>query len=280
MRRWFLVCLCSIGATGGACSARSLLTIALTAPGASEVSGTPLIEVRRDGQLVHTVDRSVVLILDKETTRVGVYLPAEVEGLVVARATLRSTDCEWSGTSSAVPVQSGTESQTSILLSPSGPGCKRSVDGGAIGDGGIDSSPEVGPTLVADGGHDGNSDTSDVADRDPQASIGACIEYCTAYLATCADWGAAGVTRNDCVADCRNFGPGNPPAETGQNSLECRLIHLRVAMEGTDQRCSECPAASPLSLGVCNAAPADAAPRWDCPPGTSSDAGSSDGGPF
>jgi hypothetical protein len=254
MRRWILVCLSSILAAGGGCSARALLTIELDGPGALE--GWPEIAVSRPDGETHIVKKPNYQ-LDGGQTSIGLYL--DFEGSVDVVVTIHRTACDWKG-SSAKPadIHRGARTDVTIHLEID---CRPQADGGAPdADGGAPdadgAAPEVAPTLIADAGRDAH-------DAPGEASFAGCIEYCTRYLAACVP-GASSFDRTNCLTACSHWPLGTPDAATGEDSLACRLTHLD-ALKDPALACSECPAASPESPGICSAQPDGSAARDACP---------------
>lgn len=264
MRPWVLVYLCSIGMVGGsACSARSLLAITLKtnglAPGAAVF---PRVDVTRPGGApVRTVDKTdggdvnaLLIIDDRGSTQVGVYLPSDVDGTVQVTAALRSSTstCELSGSAAQpVSVSSGGETSVTVTLDHRSGDCTT-----ATGDGGSD----VGGTSDGES-RDGADGMNDVSVGNTVAD---CIAYCAAYVDACASWGP---DQPACVSMCdaMSWQAGTGDAATGENSFSCRMRHLRAAADAALD-CSECYAASPESAGICGP-PVDGAVRGACPNG-------------
>jgi hypothetical protein len=274
MRLLWKVCLLGLGvAATGACSARSLLTVQLTTEklrDGERVEGNPRIDVYRNGDRttpVHTVDKSGLgdaapfwLLVDG-STKIGVYLPSDVEGLVVLTAALHGGACDWSGTAPPVAVHAGWTASTEVVLERGTCVAPPDVvpgDGGADGadgDGGDD-----GPTLV------GTSDAGDARDGglDAEDVRMKCAAYCTAYRLACLDPNDPSAAL-DCNRACfmAAWPDGTAAAPTGENTFACRWDHLKVVAQDAALSCSECYAASPASSGVC--APADAGTLDACP---------------
>ncbi len=271
MRGGALLFLCSVGlVAGSACSARSLLTIELTAEGLSagqEAEGNPQVEIIREGttDLVKTVDKSGgepngpfwLLVDDAKSLAIGVYLPGDVNGPMRVTARLVDGACRWGGTASKpVDVTPGGNASSSVTMKREG-----SCAGATIRDGGTDDANDAGPTLVGDGSADGG-DASDARDLTAK-----CIDYCGTFQQAC-----AGLVQfeeaNKCLRTCRdaNWEDGTS-ATAPMDSFACRWDHLKVAVEDAGLRCSECFASSPSSPGICAPASPDAGARDACPPG-------------
>jgi hypothetical protein len=270
MRAGALLFLCSVGlVAGGACSARSLLTIELKADLTSgERLHYPVINVFRSGTetLVRNVDKSeggvgeLVLILDDTKTSlvVGVYLPSDVEGLVRVEATLRDDACQWHGTSDKIPVHASQTTSTSVALTRDETTCAPA----STTDGGASDAKDGGPTLIGDGS--ATNDGSDASDA-PAAPF-TCGDYCRSFQLAC----GGQVQFNEsasCIGACEGASwqqgkAASPPA----NTFACRWDHLKVVTNDAALGCSECYAASPSSPGICAPAAPDAGARDACPP--------------
>jgi hypothetical protein len=270
MRGGALLFLCSVGlVAGGACSARSLLTIELRADGlaAGTTLNRPVIDViRTDTKTsVKTVDRSeggaeesILILDDAKPLVVGVYLPSTFEGFVRVEATLRGDGCQWHGTSDDVDVHAGQKARVLVPMTPDKTCAPAPTPDGGVadaGDGGDDSAAgDAPPTLVSDGG-----------DGPPQTLAMKCMNYCRAYADLCLTPGAP--ESFTCIARCQSAAWDDGTAhDGGENTFACRWDHLRPASDGTTLRCSECFAASPESTGICAPAVPDAGARDACPP--------------
>jgi len=104
--------------------------------------------------------------------------------------------------------------------------------------------PETGPDDTGDTGDTG-SDTTGGADL-------SCAEYCGIYLDACADFSEY-ANEQDCMDNCAQW-PIGTAADTGNDSLGCRIYHATVA-SGTDPE-MHCPHAGPSGAATCVAADA------------------------
>jgi hypothetical protein len=254
MRHRILLWLAMGWLTGSACSARSLLVITVTAsePG---VGGSPRVVVTRQGQTtpVRSIDErgSVILLLGEDDdptapphAELGLYLPADVEGVVQVAVTLvPDGSCKrWVGAPRAATVHPGRTTAVSIAVEASLTECSS-----VTSDAGVDMAP---PGPPAEAG-------ADVACPDvgsPAVEAGpTCQGYCQAYVGYCADFGAG--TEGDCLAACASaaWPPGDPLEPTNADTLGCRL---RIAKSAANPalRAVNCPAASPAQ-SVCAPAP-------------------------
>ncbi|MDB4980594.1 MAG: hypothetical protein JWM82_1346 [Myxococcales bacterium] len=271
--RGALLFLCSVGlAVGGACSARSLLTIELSADGLSygqKAEGNPQVDIVRDGttDLVKQVDKSGgepngpfwLLVDDAKSLSIGVYLPGDVDGPVRVTARLVDGACRWSGMApDRVEVHAGETASTSILMKRD-QSCVLAtirdggtVDGGDAGDGGTSS--DTPPMLGADGG-----------DGPPHTLAMKCATYCRAYADAC-------LTPGDpesftCMGRCLSaMWLDGQSTSAPEDTFACRWDHLRVVTNDASLSCSECFAASPESPGICAPAAPDGGARDACPP--------------
>jgi hypothetical protein len=262
MRPWILVCLCCLGVLGeGACSARPLLDIRLTATPGLSTRGYPRIDVTGpDGRtVVKEVDKtdggdpSALLFIDSDTpAHLGVYLPSGTEGKVEVSAELVAMEgtCDLTFLPQTVTVHGGDVTSVDLTLMKSSGDCAT-----AKPDGGTDAEDDVRA--------DANKSDS-AAGRDAAiATVDDCVAYCTLYGTLCPN--NADSNLGNCVGFCEvaRWPVGSPDDLTGQNTLSCRNRHLSVGAD-TTLDCSECSAGSPASPGVCGS-PVDAGARDACP---------------
>ncbi|HSZ81044.1 MAG TPA: hypothetical protein VLA14_02120 [Polyangia bacterium] len=262
MRPWILVRLCCLGALGaGACSARPLLDITLTATPGLSTMGYPRIDVTRtDGKtLVKEVDktdggdRTALLVIDGvKPTYLGVYLPSGTEGPVKVSAAIVAPGgaCDLTCLPQTVTVHGGDVTSVALTVMRSSGDCAA-----ARPDGGADAADDVRADANPSDG---------AADRDADiATAGDCIAYCSLYGTLCPN--NADSNLENCVGFCMaaRWPVGSPDDLTGQNTLSCRKRHLGVGANPTLD-CSECSAGSPASPGVCGS-PVDAGARDACP---------------
>jgi hypothetical protein len=254
-----VLCLLILAVSGAACSARSLLTISLTAENletGATMQGNPRIEIDRPtggGSPIKIVDKIdggpivPIIVLDNGVSeRIGIYVASNVEGPVVARVEVLDGTCVWTGVSPTVSLNPGEESSTAIGLEASSGDCTAGrTDSGVSAD-----------AAMEDGG------LSDVGSSDTVGEN--CQAYCDSYLATCG--GQISETMTGCVTACTemDWKQGTSSGPTTDNTFGCRLVHLRAAASPA-LRCSECPAASPDSFGVCGVAAPDGSTRDACP---------------
>ncbi len=258
MRPWILVCLCCLGLLGGgACSARPLLDIQLTATSGLSTQGYPRITVTRtDGKTpVKEIDKTnggdptaLFVIGDMMPTDLGVFLPSGTEGDVEVSAEIVAVTgpCDLTCAPKTVNVHGGDVTSVALTLMGDKRDCAATKP-----DGGVD-------TTDVPAARDAEEDKP----PDAEDFVLACFNYCQDFNTLCMSW----ITDpTACIRDCENahWPIGTQDAATGENTFGCRERHLRVTAD-MSLDCSECYAASPPSPGIC--APADdAGTRGPCP---------------
>jgi hypothetical protein len=256
MRPWILVCLCCLGLLGGgACSARPLLDITLKSMSGLSTKGYPRINVTRDGGKtpVREVDKTdgsdptAVFVIDSDTpVTLGVYLPSGTEGKVEVSAEIVAAagPCDLTCDPQTVTVHGGDVTSVALMLTGSKTDCA---------------------VTRTDGGTDADAEKTDAAtDGDASApTVSDCLSYCDLYLQRCPN--NADAPGEYCVGECKaaHWQIGGPDDVAGEDTLSCRVRHLRAAADATLD-CSECSAGSPASPGVCGSPP-DAGARDACP---------------
>jgi hypothetical protein len=92
--------------------------------------------------------------------------------------------------------------------------------------------------LAACGGGDGNNDKVDAPKEidAPPAAMLTCDSYCTRIMQNCTGTNQQYGSMADCTASCARY-PLGALADTGGNTLGCRLYHAGAAMTGPDLHC-------------------------------------------